>query len=46
VVVLVNFFGGDFVAQDAAEEAVGIGHGGFSFWGNDSIGGGKLSAGE
>ncbi len=29
VVVLVNFFGGDFAAEDAAEEAIGggVGHG-------------------
>jgi hypothetical protein len=26
VVVLVNFLGGDFAAEDAAEEAIGIGH--------------------
>ena len=44
VVVFVNFFRGDFVAEDAAEEAVGIGHDEFTFCGNDSTGGGALSA--
>jgi hypothetical protein len=28
--VLVDFFGGDFAGDDAAEEAVGIGHGEFA----------------
>jgi predicted outer membrane repeat protein len=44
VLVLVDLLGGDFVAQDAAKEAVGIGHDEFTFCGNDSTGGGALSA--
>ena len=31
VVVLVNFFSRDFATDHAAEEAVGIGHGGFTW---------------
>ncbi len=45
VVILVNLLSGDFVAQDAAEEAVGIGHE-FTFCGNDSTCGRELSAGQ
>jgi len=47
VVVFVDFFRGDFSAQDAAEEAVGIGHIEFTragYLGNDSIGEAGLSA--
>jgi hypothetical protein len=48
VVVFVDFFGGDFATEDAAEEAVGIGH--FLFTGvlalgNDSIAAAGLSGG-
>jgi hypothetical protein len=31
VVVLVNFLGGDFTAEDTAEKAVSVGHGGFTW---------------
>jgi hypothetical protein len=44
VVVLVHLLGGDFVAQDAAKEAVGIGHDEFTFCGNDSTAATALSA--
>jgi hypothetical protein len=45
LVVFVDFFGGDFATEDAAEEAVGIGH--FLFprvhRGNDNIAAAGLS---
>ena len=47
VVVFVNFLGGDFAGDDAAEETVGIGHFGFTrvHLGNDSIAATGLSGG-
>jgi len=47
VVVFVDFFRGDFAAEDAAEEAVGIDHFGFTrvHLGNDSIAAAGVSGG-
>src|ERR1700676_5270645 len=47
VVIFVDFFGGDFAAEDAAEKALGIGHFGLTeFIGeNDNIAAAGLSAG-
>jgi hypothetical protein len=49
VVVFVNFLGGNFAAEDAAEEAIGIGHVEFTRaglpGGNDTIAAAGLSAG-
>jgi hypothetical protein len=49
VLVFVDFLGGNFAGDDAAEETIGIGHFPFTWWlagRNDSIAAAGLSAGR